>query len=242
MKRPSDPKAYIPYNIQTFAAPASYALHYALGPPSFDWGKLKEPVRLNCRDQSAQLLAEPQLLEQITFSDPQLPSSGVLKGSAQLTWKVDPARVVLNEKVLYDELKKEGAKEDEARRVSVGAARSLSAIALWPRLVLDPEGTLVVESRGPKGEHQKSHWQTVLPLLATRPVNVEPSQVIKASLAVDLRDGKPDTPLKYVLTAELGGGSVDAAAAAPPENFYDEKLAAPDPETLPAWQRRRNGK
>ena len=31
MKRPSDPKAYIPYNIQTFAAPASYALHYALG-------------------------------------------------------------------------------------------------------------------------------------------------------------------------------------------------------------------
>lgn len=57
-------------------------------------------MRLNCRDQSAQLLAEPQLLEQITFSDPQLPSSGVLKGSAQLTWKVDPARVVLNEKVL----------------------------------------------------------------------------------------------------------------------------------------------
>lgn len=44
--RPSDPTSYIPYSCQTLAAPASYALHYALGPPSFDWSKLKEPLRL----------------------------------------------------------------------------------------------------------------------------------------------------------------------------------------------------
>ena len=47
VKRPADPSSYIPYACQTIGAPASYALHYALGPPQFDWSKLKEPVRLN---------------------------------------------------------------------------------------------------------------------------------------------------------------------------------------------------
>lgn len=46
VKRPYDPASYIPNRCQTVAAPATYALHYALGPPQFDWGKLKgEPVR-----------------------------------------------------------------------------------------------------------------------------------------------------------------------------------------------------
>ncbi len=45
----------------TFAAPACYALHYSLGPPGFDWAKLKEPVRLNCRDETLQLLSTPQV-------------------------------------------------------------------------------------------------------------------------------------------------------------------------------------
>ena len=42
-------------------APACYALHYSLGPPGFDWAKLKEPVRLNCRDETLQLLSTPQV-------------------------------------------------------------------------------------------------------------------------------------------------------------------------------------
>ena len=33
VKRPGDPTSYIPYACQTLGAPASYALHYALGPP-----------------------------------------------------------------------------------------------------------------------------------------------------------------------------------------------------------------
>ena len=66
MKRPYDPTSYIPFRCQTLAAPATYALHYALGPPQFDWAKLGgEPVRLNCRDETLQLLAEPQLLEDV---------------------------------------------------------------------------------------------------------------------------------------------------------------------------------
>jgi SAM-dependent methyltransferase len=35
-KRPNDPRSFIPNRVQTWCAPASYALHYALGPPEFD--------------------------------------------------------------------------------------------------------------------------------------------------------------------------------------------------------------
>lgn len=79
----------------------------------------------------------------------------------------------------------------------------ISSLIRWPRLILDPEGTIVVESRGPNGEHSKSHWQTVLPLVAARPATAMPSQRISASFQVDLRDGKPSTPLKYSLAAEV---------------------------------------
>ena len=92
LKRPYDASSYIPAGCQTLAAPASYALHYALGPPQesappakdtycaaphhsssivtsllvlppqYDWTKLGEPVRLNCRDETLQLLDEPQAI------------------------------------------------------------------------------------------------------------------------------------------------------------------------------------
>lgn len=78
-------------------------------------------------------------------------------------------------------------------------SQKFSGLALWPRLVLNPKGTLVVESRGPKGEHHKSHWQTVLPLMSARPSNVGPFDKIRVEYTVDLRDGKPDTPLVYTL-------------------------------------------
>ena len=48
VKRPELAASWIPSRCQTWVAPATYALHYALGPPQFDWGKLKEPVRLSC--------------------------------------------------------------------------------------------------------------------------------------------------------------------------------------------------
>ena len=204
LKKPAEPDSYIPYACQTLAAPASYALHYALGPPAFDWTKLKEPVRLNCRDESVQLLAQPQLLEQITFSDTHLPASGRVQG-APLTWRVDAARVEANQAVFYDELRREGAKEGEASSLSRSVARSVSGLVMWPRLLLDPQGTLVVESRGPNGEHQKSHWQTVLPLMAARPVAVAaaPPSTIRVALSVDYGGGEVNTPLKYSLEGSV---------------------------------------
>lgn len=206
VKRPNDPKSYIPYSCQTMGAPASYALHYALGPPQFDWGKLKEPVRLNCRDETLQLLAEPQMLEDIRFSDAALPASGVTApaGTAPLAWTVDATRVKINELKYYAELQKERVPEAEAGPLAAAVARSFSGIAMWPRLVLDEAGTLIVESRGPRGEHQKSHWQTVLPLMSSRPPSVEPgSSVVRASFRVDVRDGRTTTPLRYMLEGEV---------------------------------------
>ena len=46
-----------------------------LTPPSYDWSKIvgKDPIRFNCRDEALQVLAEPQLLEDVDFSKP-LPS------------------------------------------------------------------------------------------------------------------------------------------------------------------------
>ena len=40
-----------------------------------DWSKIvgKDPIRFNCRDEALQVLAEPQLLEDVDFSKP-LPS------------------------------------------------------------------------------------------------------------------------------------------------------------------------
>ena len=46
-----------------------------------------------------------------------------------------------------------------------GVARGFSGLAMWPRLILDEKEDLVVEARGNRGEAQKSHWQTVLPLM-----------------------------------------------------------------------------
>mmetsp|Transcript_109792 Transcript_109792/g.173457 ORF Transcript_109792/g.173457 Transcript_109792/m.173457 type:complete len:86 (+) Transcript_109792:143-400(+) len=82
----------------------------------------------------------------------------------------------------------------------------MSGIALWQKMVLDAEGTLIVDSRGPNGEPQKSHWQTVLPILSTRPVDIKPGDVVRARFDVDLKDGKYGsigTPLQYSLTASL---------------------------------------
>ena len=99
LKRPNDPESWIPQRAQTLGAPASYALHYSLGPENgFDWTKLKEPVRLNCRDETLALMAEPQLLEDISFADANLPAAGAWRPVASPTrWSIDAERIAKNE-------------------------------------------------------------------------------------------------------------------------------------------------
>ena len=138
-KAPFDKATWIPQRIQTLGAPASYTLHNLFGPPEFDWSKLQgEPVRFNCRDEGLQLLSAPQIFEDIEFAKIQEYSA-----QKQHTYKaqfvVNPKRIQANEKKLVPELKSNQLKTEEAERVALATATSLSGIAFWPRLILNDE-------------------------------------------------------------------------------------------------------
>lgn len=94
-------------------------------------------------------------------------------------------------------------------------ATSLSGVALWPRIVFDAEGTVAYDCRGPRGEQMVSHWPTVLPPLAARPVPVAPGDAVAASFYADLGDGAVATPLRYALhcAVEAGGAASTALDA-----------------------------
>lgn len=152
VRAPHDPASYIPYACQTIVAPACYALHYSLGPPRFDWDKLRAPVRLNCRDETLQLLADPQVLESVTLSSAHLPPAGrwLPAGAAGLEFYFEPGRMQAAEAAFTAELRRERAPEEEAARMAAAVSRSLSAVAMWPRLILDEQGELVVECARPQ--------------------------------------------------------------------------------------------
>merc|ERR1712192_143507 len=193
LKRPDDPLSFIPTRVQTYAAPASYALHYVLGPPQYDWEKLGEPVRFNCQVQTVQLLSDPQLIEDIGF-DQDLPVPGKVQPLVPLTFNISADRLKAGEQAYRDELTREGAGEEEANTLSKNVARSLSGLACWPQLILDTEGQLVVRSRGPSGEARKSHWQTVVPILSSRPVPVQPGSIVNLAFSEELSK-VPNKPL-----------------------------------------------
>lgn len=64
------------------------------------------------RDQTLQLLSDPQLVEEIRFSDSALPVSGMLPTST-FVWTVDPSRLMTNAERYYNELVREGATTTE---------------------------------------------------------------------------------------------------------------------------------
>uniref|UniRef100_A0A7S2KXU9 Uncharacterized protein n=1 Tax=Zooxanthella nutricula TaxID=1333877 RepID=A0A7S2KXU9_9DINO len=201
LKDPSNPESYIPVSVQTYAAPVSYALHPVLAPPRFE--RLGgQPLRVNCRDRTVQLLSDPQLVEDIKFSDPKLPAAGRWSATPPVEFVVSSDRVYANEKAYYTALLKEEMKDDEARKVARETAESFSGMAFWPRLVLDTKGELIVESRGPLGEHQKSHWQTLVSLMNPTPVPVSAGSVIKVEPQTDLGQDILQ-PVKYTLQAEI---------------------------------------
>ncbi|KAL7427824.1 hypothetical protein ACHAXM_001022 [Skeletonema potamos] len=167
VKNPYEPSSWIPNRIQTYAAPASYTLQNLFLPPAFDWTKLQgEPVRFNCRDEGLQLVSNPVLIEDISFAD--IDKGGFQK--KQVTFTVDGERVEKNRIAFLEEFKR--GRIQEAETLSITAANSISGIALWPRLLLDDN--VDVNSRNyPDGGHQKSHWQTVLPIMNEIPVPVK---------------------------------------------------------------------
>ncbi|CAK0802847.1 unnamed protein product [Prorocentrum cordatum] len=171
MKDPTDPFNFIPVGVETYMAPVSYALHGMLAPPRFE--RLQgRPLRVNCRDETVQLLADPQRLESLQFADPALPGRGRIPETA-FSFPVTSERLQANYKKYYDAVVKDGAKADEAERLATSVAYGFSGVAFWPKLILDTTGDIVVESRGPRGEHQKSHWQTLLSLTTPVPAAVK---------------------------------------------------------------------
>ena len=211
VKRPDDPATYIPRRCQTYAAPVSYALHNLLTPPSYDWSKIvgKDPIRFNCRDEALQVLAEPQLLEDVDFSKPlpSLPAS--VKTS--LTFPVTTTsianaqkgfeRAFAEERQLQSLLIDEQGKRMDAGATAALIGTKLSGLAMWPTLVCDgSEGTLIV-SRGRNGEAQKSHWQTVLQLMSDEPLSLEAGD----SVTFDF-EARPEKAVTKATTYKLGGG------------------------------------
>jgi len=195
--RPTDPASWIPNRCQTWAAPASWALHYGLGPPAYDWGGIKRPPRIFCVDNNLQLLAPPALLEDIDFADPHLPTSGTVHAAA-ITFEVTNERLAGNERAYFQNLCLEGADKAEAAELAIAVARSFSGVALWPRLVLDVKGDILVEARGPAGEPRESSWQTLLPIVSERPLPVSAGDCVEVNLAVELGEEVAKAP-RYVL-------------------------------------------
>ena len=194
------------------SAPCSYALHYALGPPAYDWARLREPLRLSCRDRTLHTLAAPQRVELISFAELRPPLAP--PPPIDLVFEITRARLERNRRRYQAELVRQGVELDDARLHARRAARGLSGLAMWPRLVLwggeggergagagagargELEGEIVVESRGTAADRSSTSWQTVLPLLDGRPLPVAPGQVVRARATVALPDAV-DEPVQY---------------------------------------------
>uniref|UniRef100_A0A7S2EUK9 Methyltransferase domain-containing protein n=1 Tax=Ditylum brightwellii TaxID=49249 RepID=A0A7S2EUK9_9STRA len=187
LKEPNKASNWIPSRIQTYAAPASYTLHNLFQPPAFDWTKLNgEPVRFNCRDEGLQLLSDPQLVEDILFAD--ITNSKYAKtGNMELKFVIDEDRIKDNQLTLFEEFRKNRLGKGEAEKMAKSTGQSLSGIALWPRLLLDGDEKIQVNSRSyPNGGHQKSHWQTVLPIMAATPVSIKGGDEVIVNVDFDV--------------------------------------------------------
>ena len=68
----------------------------------------------------------------------------------------------------------------------------------------EDEPPIVIESRGAQGEPRPSHWQTVLPLLCTRPTPVKAGDLILVRLAIKL-SADVETPPRYAIEAIVSG-------------------------------------
>jgi predicted RNA methylase len=209
--RPDDPTSWIPRGVQTLAAPASYSLHNLFVPPAFDWAKLEgSPVRFNCRDEGLQLLSDPVVVEDVRFADMgkgagTTGTTGTArKERRRVTFEVDGERVEANAVKFKEEYVR--GRVPDASTLAISAAGSVTGIALWPRLILDDDVT--INSRHyPDGDHQRSHWQTVLPIMSPVPVAVRGGDEI----TVDFDFVVPyavTTPPSYRITGNVVSSAV----------------------------------
>jgi hypothetical protein len=107
------------------------------------------------------------LVEDISFTN--VFKEGVRNSKKHISFTVDKARLDDNTLEFFDEFRSGKSSVRDSEMLATKAGHSLSGIALWPRLILD-ETTVVDSRRYGDGASQRSHWQTVLPIMANRPI------------------------------------------------------------------------
>ena len=208
MKDPTNASNWIPSRIQTWAAPASYTLHNLFTPPEFDWTKIAaEPVRFSCRDYGLELLDDPQCVEDIGFADIEKLAAKAGNAKKQLSFVANGDRIKSNEVTFLEEYKKGRLPKAQAADLAPKAAHSSTGIAFWPRLMLpgtEDSEQYVINSRGhPDGAHQRSHWQTVLPIMGAVPAaGIQGGDKIEVTCDFDTPVGVTKAP-KYNVVADV---------------------------------------
>ena len=213
VKRPTEAASWIPHRVQTMGAPCSWALHYGLGLPDYDWFQMPTPPRIAAEDATVQLLSSPQLVEDIDLTRLEsllAAGSHALTPSEGVVFTIEADRMRANQrgyeaactppKVLDG--RETGSSAAEAREAAAsfaaGVASSLSGIAMWPRLALDPASKWVVEARGSECEPQPSSWQILVPLISDRPMPIAAGNTVTMKVSVELGEGV-ETPPRYNL-------------------------------------------
>lgn len=208
IKKPLEASSWIPSRIQTYAAPAGYTLHNMFKPPAFDWTKLDgEPVRFNCRDDALQLLSDPVLVEDVSFKDiKRRPAADTMTAPAEsrtVSFVIDGDRMEDNAVKFRDELRRGGLRKLELEQMATDTGRTVSGVALWPRLLLDADEQIQINTRTyPKGDHQKSHWQTVLPIMTDVPIRVKGGDQVVVKVDFNVPDNVLTAPT-YKLEGDI---------------------------------------
>jgi hypothetical protein len=140
-------------------------------------------------------LSTPVLVEDISF--PNILELGKKWASSKeqrrITFTVDGKRIDKNISKFTTEFTR--GRVPEAESLAIVAANSVSGIALWPRLMLDTD--VQITSRNyPDGAHQRSHWQTVLPIMSPEPVAVKGGDEITVNFDFDV-SSEVTTPPSY---------------------------------------------
>ena len=100
------------------------------------------------------------------------------------------------------------AREDWTGKTKIDAAQTaaqigskFSGLAMWPALVCDDSDGNLIRSRGPNGEAQKSHWQTVLQLMTDEPLAVAAGDAVTFEF-----EAAPQAQVTKATTYKLAGG------------------------------------
>ena len=193
LREPYNSKSYIPLIVETLAAPMSYVQHQpALSPSDFDWDVVRElapPPKFCTAATAVQALSEPQALEKLRFDKP-LPSPGTMLETS-LTFPMCAERMASSAAACEALLAETDDHEVPADIIGDFAAKvgsSMSGIGLWPRLIMDDEDKLKVETRGSDGSPRKSCWELVFPLLCSSPESVAPGDNLRVDATITRRE------------------------------------------------------